>query len=94
MRPRRSPRREPRRRAPREETIRLRFGYTPDPDDAFHYFALQHGLVELTDDGGRKIEAEFVTGEVDRLNRMATEAELDVTAISSAFFQRPFQSRD
>lgn len=67
-------------------TARLRFGYTPDPDDAFHYFALQHGFVELTDGDGRRMEAEFVTGHVHRLNRMATEGELDVTAISSAFF--------
>ena len=66
----------------------LRFAYTPDPDDAFHYFALQHGHVPLTDENGRTIPAEFVTGHVHELNRRATEEALDVTAISSAFFPR------
>lgn len=64
----------------------LRFAYTPDPDDAFHYFALQHGHVPLTDESGRTIPAEFLTGHVHDLNRRATEEAVDVTAISSAFF--------
>lgn len=64
----------------------LRFAYTPDPDDAFHYFALQHGHVPLTDESGRTIPAEFVTGHVHDLNRRALEEAIDVTAISSAFF--------
>lgn len=64
----------------------LTFAYTPDPDDAFHYFALQHGLVPLLDEGGEPLPARFATGHVHDLNRRALEGTVDVTAISSAFY--------
>lgn len=66
--------------------MKLTFAYTPDPDDAFHWFALQHGHVPLTDEGGRTVPAAFATGHVHDLNRQAERETLDVTAISSAFF--------
>lgn len=64
----------------------LTFAYTPDPDDAFHYFALQHGLVPLLDEGGDPLPARFATGHVHDLNLGARMARFDVTAISSAFY--------
>jgi len=66
----------------------LTFAYTPDPDDAFHYFALQHGHVPLRDESGRTVPAAFSTGHVHDLNRRASRGAMDVTAISSAFFPR------
>lgn len=66
----------------------LTFAYTPDPDDAFHFFGLQHGRVPLTDAEGQTLPAEFRTGPVHDLNRQAIDESLDVTAISSAFFPR------
>lgn len=69
--------------APTRE-LEIRFGYTPDPDDAFHYFALEHGLVPAVD-GWRPV---FRRDHVQTLNEMALGGELEVTAISSAFYPR------
>ncbi len=59
----------------------IRLGHSPDPDDAFMFWALAEGMV---DDGG--FEFEFVTEDIQRLNEWAVEGRLDVTAISLATY--------
>ncbi len=63
-------------------TSKIRFGYTPDPDDAFHFYALESGRISVA--GVDRLE--FECHHVQTLNRMAAEERLDVTAISSAFY--------
>ena len=62
-------------------TRTIRFGFTPDPDDAFAYYALVRGKVGLPG-----IRATFTAQPIDRLNRLALEGQLDVAAVSSAYF--------
>src|SRR5581483_990329 len=62
-------------------SMRIRVGHSPDPDDAFMFWALAEGVV---DDGG--FEFEFVTEDIQSLNEWALEARLDVTAISLATY--------
>ena len=59
----------------------IRIGHSPDPDDAFMFWALAEGVV---DDGG--FEFEFVTEDIQTLNEWALEDRLDVTAISLATY--------
>jgi 1,4-dihydroxy-6-naphthoate synthase len=59
----------------------IRIGHSPDPDDAFMFWALVEGAV---DDGG--FEFEFVTEDIQTLNEWALEGRLDVTAISLATY--------
>jgi len=59
----------------------LRVAYTPDSDDAFNYYAWEHGRVTL--DGH---DAEFVRDHIIALNRLAVEEGADVVGISSAFY--------
>jgi 1,4-dihydroxy-6-naphthoate synthase len=59
----------------------IRLGHSPDPDDAFMFWALAEGAV---DDGG--FEFEFVTEDIQTLNEWALEGRLDVTAISLATY--------
>jgi 1,4-dihydroxy-6-naphthoate synthase len=59
----------------------IRLGHSPDPDDAFMFWALAEGAVE---DGG--FEFEFVTEDIQTLNEWALEGRLDVTAISCATY--------
>jgi len=61
--------------------MQIRIGHSPDPDDAFMFWALAEGAV---DDGG--FEFEFVTEDIQTLNEWALEARLDVTAISLATY--------
>ena len=61
--------------------MRIRIGHSPDPDDAFMFWALAEGAV---DDGG--FEFEFVTEDIQTLNEWALEERLDVTAISLATY--------
>lgn len=56
----------------------LRIGHSPDPDDAFMFFGLAHGLVRIRD-----FEVEHVLEEIESLNRRALAGELEVTAISA-----------
>ena len=57
----------------REITI----GHSPDPDDAFMFYALTHGKL---DTGGLKIK--HLITDIETLNHKAVEGELEVTALS------------
>lgn len=59
----------------------LTFGYTPDPDDAFHHWALEAGRVTIP---GWTLA--FRREHVQTLNEGALLGRLDVTAVSSAFY--------
>lgn len=55
----------------------IRVGHSPDPDDAFMFYALAKDLLET---GGYRFEHELV--DIETLNRRAFSAELELTAIS------------
>lgn len=56
----------------------LRVGHSPDPDDAFMYFGLASGAVEVP---GCRVE--HVLEDIATLNRRAARGELEVTAVSA-----------
>jgi 1,4-dihydroxy-6-naphthoate synthase len=58
---------------PREITI----GHSPDPDDAFMFYAMTHGKL---DTGG--LTFKHVIADIETLNHKAVEGELEVTALS------------
>jgi 1,4-dihydroxy-6-naphthoate synthase len=55
----------------------LTLGHSPDPDDAFMFYALAKGLIET---GGYQFE--HVLQDIQTLNERATREELDISAIS------------
>ena len=55
----------------------IRLGHSPDPDDAFMFYALADGLIPT--DG---FSFEHVLRDIETLNRWAAEGRLEVTAIS------------
>jgi 1,4-dihydroxy-6-naphthoate synthase len=59
----------------------IRIGHSPDPDDAFMFYALTAGKVKASD-----IEVEHVLDDIESLNRRARTAELEVTAVSAATY--------
>jgi 1,4-dihydroxy-6-naphthoate synthase len=59
----------------------IRIGHSPDPDDAFMFYALTAGKVQAKD-----IEVEHVLEDIESLNRRARTAELEVTAVSAATY--------
>ena len=59
------------------ETVRIRLGHSPDPDDAFMFWALTTGAVDP-----RGFEFEHVLRDIQTLNEWALEGRLEVTAIS------------
>jgi len=61
--------------SPAARTITL--GHSPDPDDAFMFYALAAGKIET---GGLRFE--HILQDIQTLNERATRGELDVTAIS------------
>lgn len=62
---------------------RIRVGHSPDPDDAFMFYAIEHQKI---DTGG--ISFSHVIEDIESLNRRSLKAELEVTALSAfAFFQ-------
>ncbi len=63
--------------------VRIRFGYSADPDDAFMAWGLAEGDVDR-----RGIEWEHVVADIQTLNEWALEGRLDVTAISMHAFPR------
>ena len=67
--------------------LRIRVGHSPDPDDAFMYWALTTDLVDT-----RGHEFEQVLGDIQTLNQWARAARLEVTAISLAAY--PFVQED
>ena len=61
----------------------LRIGHSPDPDDAFMFYALAMGTVAI-----QGYEVEQVLEDIESLNRRAIQGELEVTAISAAAYPR------
>jgi 1,4-dihydroxy-6-naphthoate synthase len=59
----------------------IRIGHSPDPDDAFMFYALTAGKVAIP---GARIE--HVLEDIESLNRRARTAELEVTAVSAATY--------
>jgi 1,4-dihydroxy-6-naphthoate synthase len=57
--------------------LRIRLGHSPDPDDAFMFWALAEGEVDT-----RGLEFEHVLRDIQTLNDWALEGRLEVTAIS------------
>lgn len=55
----------------------LRLGHSPDPDDAFMFYALAQGLIET-----EGLEFEHVLQDIETLNRRAENSELEITALS------------
>jgi 1,4-dihydroxy-6-naphthoate synthase len=67
--------------------LRIRVGHSPDPDDAFMFWALTADLVDT-----RGHEFEQVLGDIETLNQWARAGRLEVTAISLAAY--PFVQED
>jgi 1,4-dihydroxy-6-naphthoate synthase len=67
--------------------VDVRVGHSPDPDDAFMYWALTTDLVNT-----RGFRFEQVLADIQTLNRWARAARLEVTAISLAAY--PFVQED
>lgn len=63
--------------AVRNKQMRVRVAHSPDPDDAFMFFALTAGLVETS---GR--EYEHVLADIDTLNRHSLVGTYEVSAVS------------
>jgi 1,4-dihydroxy-6-naphthoate synthase len=59
----------------------LRFAYTPDSDDAFNYYALEHGRVTVP-----SMRAAFFRDHIIALNRAAADEAFDVVGVSSAAY--------
>src|SRR5271154_3333851 len=57
--------------------MKLTLGHSPDPDDAFMFYALAKNLVPA-----HGYEFEHILQDIQTLNERATRAELDITAIS------------
>src|SRR5947208_6674531 len=64
---------------PRMRTIRI--GHSPDPDDAFMFYALTAGKVKI-----EGVRIEHLLEDIESLNRRARTAELEVTAVSAATY--------
>lgn len=59
----------------------LSVAYTPDSDDAFNFYAWEHGQVSLSD-----YDAEFEREHIIALNRAALSGKYDVVGVSSAVY--------
>jgi 1,4-dihydroxy-6-naphthoate synthase len=57
--------------------VLIRLGHSPDPDDAFMFWALAEGTVDT-----RGFEFEHVLEDIQTLNEWALEGRLEVTALS------------
>jgi 1,4-dihydroxy-6-naphthoate synthase len=57
--------------------VRLLLGHSPDPDDAFMFYALAAGKVDT-----EGLEFEHVLQDIETLNRRAERGELEITAMS------------
>jgi 1,4-dihydroxy-6-naphthoate synthase len=55
----------------------IRVGHSPDPDDAFMFYALAHGKLDTGD-----LAFEHQLQDIETLNRRALRGELEVTAVS------------
>jgi 1,4-dihydroxy-6-naphthoate synthase len=61
--------------------MKIRFGHSADPDDAFMFFALGAGKIATPG-----LEVELIVEEIETLNRRARGGELEATAISAAAY--------
>jgi 1,4-dihydroxy-6-naphthoate synthase len=59
----------------------VRIGHSPDPDDAFMFYALTAGKVKIPG-----VRIEHVLEDIETLNRRSRTGELDVTAVSFATY--------
>jgi 1,4-dihydroxy-6-naphthoate synthase len=59
----------------------LKFGHSPDPDDAFMFFGLAMGAIKIRDFG-----VEHVLEDIQTLNEMAIANAIEITAISAHAF--------
>lgn len=59
----------------------IRIGHSPDPDDAFMFYALTAGKVRVPD-----VTIEHVLEDIETLNRRSRDGDLDVTAVSFATY--------
>jgi 1,4-dihydroxy-6-naphthoate synthase len=59
----------------------VRIGHSPDPDDAFMFYALTAGKVNVPG-----VRIEHLLEDIESLNRRARTAELEVTAVSAATY--------
>ena len=59
----------------------VRIGHSPDPDDAFMFYALTAGKVKI-----EGVQIEHLLEDIESLNRRARTAELEVTAVSAATY--------
>ena len=59
----------------------IRIGHSPDPDDAFMFYALTAGKVRIPG-----VRIEHVLEDIESLNRRARAVELEVTAVSFATY--------
>ncbi len=64
------------------QPLTLTFAYTPDPDDAFHYCALETGRLPLP----ARWSLRFEHRHIKDLNASCQDERYDVCAISSVFF--------
>ena len=55
----------------------ITLGHSPDPDDAFMFYALTRGKIET---GG--FDFDETLSDIETLNQMADREELDITAVS------------
>ena len=62
----------------------LRIGHSPDADDAYMFYAITHGLVNL--DGPEPAGHSEVLEDIQSLNERALRGELEMTAISAAVY--------
>src|SRR5262245_26301880 len=65
------------------ETRTITVGHSPDPDDAFMFYALAHDKI---DTGGLRFRHELQ--DIETLNRRALRGELEVTAVSIHAYAR------
>jgi 1,4-dihydroxy-6-naphthoate synthase len=67
----------------------LRFGHSPDPDDAFMFYGFSEGGVHVevpAPEGVRRWKVEHVLEDIQSLNERAMTGELEITAISAHTF--------
>ena len=60
-----------------EVLTKIRFGHSPDTDDAFMFYAIARGKIDLAG-----FEIEHVVEDIESLNRRALRGELEATAVS------------
>ena len=58
-------------------STKMLLGHSPDPDDAFMFWAMREGLVDQ-----EGLEFEHVLQDIETLNRRALNGEIEVTAVS------------